>query len=223
MTSPSDRHRHADLRAEIVASLTPVTPLARPSRRVWILIPLGVVAAATTPLVSGIRQDLLGSSMMVTWGLTGLQALLGIWILSLAFREAVPGENLSRRALLAASVLSLAVLAGVTAATNALSPTVIPHGSEFRYWIECVAGPLVVGVPFMLAATLLAVRAFPTRPALTGALCGLSAGILSDAGWRLGCFVSSPGHVVNSHDLAIVMLAAFGSLLAVVADSRRWR
>ncbi len=161
-------------------------------------------------------------SPLVTWGLTGLQALLGMWILALGFRESVPGENLSRGSIGIAVALTVLLLVGVTVTTNRSSPTVIPAGLEFQFWIECVYGPMVLGVPFMLVATLLAARAFPTRPAVTGALCGLSAGIVSDAGWRLGCFVSSPGHVLTSHDVAIVLLAASGSLLAVVLDSGRW-
>lgn len=222
MTSPSGSDRR-DLRAEILSGLTPVRPLATPMRRMTRLLPIGLIVAATTPMLGGIRQDLTAASPFITWGLTATQALVGLWILGLAFRESVPGENLSTRAIALASALSLAVLLGVTLLTNAISPTVVPAGSEFKFWIECVLGPLVLGVPFMLIATLLAMRAFPTRPALTGALCGLSAGLLSDAGWRLGCFVSAPGHVIDSHDLSIVSLVVVGSLLAVVTDGRRWR
>ena len=212
-----------DLRSRIAGSLTPVRPLPRPSRRVWMLLPLGLIVATLTPIINGLRPDLASVSPLITWGLTAVQALLGIWILALGFRESVPGENLSRAAVATAIALSAAVLIGITLVTNAVSPTGIPAGREFSWWIECVYGPLMLGVPFMLVATLLAVRAFPTRPALTGALCGLSAGILSDAGWRLGCFVSSPGHVVNSHDLAIFILVGAGALLAVAVDWRRWR
>ena len=55
-------------------------------------------------------------------------------------------------------------------------------GREWQYWVECVVWPMALGAPFMVLATLMAVRAFPTRPAIAGALCGLSAGVLSDAG-----------------------------------------
>jgi hypothetical protein len=82
---------------------------------------------------------------------------------------------------------------------------------------------MVIGAPFMILATLMAVRAFPTRPAIAGALCGMSAGILSDAGWRLSCWISEPAHVIGSHGLAVLGLAVAGSLLALVADLPRWR
>jgi len=54
-------------------------------------------------------------------------------------------------------------------------------------------------------------------------LCGLSAGVLSDAGWRLSCWISDPAHIIESHGLALLSLTAAGSLLAVICDLRRWR
>jgi hypothetical protein len=69
---------------------------------------------------------------------------------------------------------------------------------------------------------MMVVRAFPTRPAIAGGLCGLSAGVLSDAGWRLSCWISNPSHILESHGLALLALTAAGSLLAVAADGARW-
>jgi hypothetical protein len=117
----------------------------------------------------------------------------------------------------------LSLVLGVTALTNAASPTTVPPGREWRYWGECVIWPMAAGAPFMLLTTLMAVRAFPTRPAVAGALCGLSAGILSDAGWRLTCWISAPTHALASHGVAIVGMAVTGALLAVAADLPRWK
>jgi hypothetical protein len=111
----------------------------------------------------------------------------------------------------------------VTGLTNAASATVVPPGRAWQYWLECVLWPIGIGAPFVIVATLMAVRAFPTRPVIAGGLCGLSAGILSDAGWRLSCWISEPSHVVGSHGIAVLGLMAAGSLLAVVADAPRWR
>ena len=139
------------------------------------------------------------------------------------FREAVPGRNVSSRALTFAATLSALLVVAITIVTNAASPTIVPVGRGLRYWMECVAGPMAIGAPFMTVATLMALRAFPTRPAIAGALCGASAGILADAGWRLACWISAPSHIIGSHGLAILGLAAAGSLLAVAADRPRWR
>jgi hypothetical protein len=148
--------------------------------------------------------------------------LLGLWLLALGFREAVPGRNVSQRALSVAVVLTVMLVVGITALTNAASPTIVPAGRAWRYWTECVIWPMAVGAPFMVLTTLMAVRAFPTRPVIAGALCGLSAGILSDAGWRLTCWISAPTHALASHGLAIIGMAVAGALLAVATDLPRW-
>jgi hypothetical protein len=210
-------------REQIVGSLTPVRPLATSSRRTWMLVPLGLLLAATAPLLTGPRGDLGAYAPLLTWGITGLQSLLGLWLLALGFREAVPGRNVSWRALTLASVLTTSLVLGVTFLTNAASATVVPTGRAWQYWAECVVWPMAIGAPFMIVATLMAVRAFPTRPAIAGALCGMSAGILSDAGWRLSCWISEPAHIIESHGLAVLGLAAAGALLAVAADFPRWR
>jgi hypothetical protein len=210
-------------RDQIVNTIVPVRPLARPSRRVWMLVPLGLLLAATAPLLNGSRGDLDPYSPLLTWGITALQSLIGLWLLALGFREAVPGRNVSRRALTLASVLTVSLVVAITLLTNAVSATVVPAGREWRDWVECVIWPAAIGAPFMVVATLMVVRAFPTRPAIAGALCGLSAGVLSDAGWRLSCWISDPAHIIESHGLAMLSLAGAGSILAVVADAPRWR
>ena len=210
-------------REQIAGSLTPVRPLAAPSRRVWTLVPVGVVLAVTAPLVHGLRGDLGTYTPLLAWGITALQTLLGLWVLALGFREAVPGRNVSWRVLAIASALAASVVVGVTLLTNAASATVVPVGRELEYWSECVVWPMAIGAPFVILATLMAAKAFPTRPAIAGALCGTAAGILSDAGWRLSCWISEPAHVVGSHGLAILGLAAAGSILAVAIDLPRWQ
>jgi hypothetical protein len=210
-------------REQIAATLTPVRPLAPSSRRAWMLVPLGVLLAVSATLVNGQRGDLDLYTPLVTWGITGLQSLLGLWLLALGFREAVPGRNVSWPALMLAVALTALLTLGVTFITNAASPTLVAAGREWRYWGECVVAPMILGAPFMVLATLMAARAFPTRPAIAGGLCGLSAGILSDAGWRLSCWISEPSHVISSHGLAVIGLAAAGAAIAVVADLPRWR
>lgn len=212
-----------DYRAAIVSNLAPVRPLPSPSRRVWMLVPIGLLVATTAPLLNGSRGDLAAYSPWLTWGATGLQLLFGLWLLALGFREAVPGRNVSTRALALAGLLTAVLVVVITIVTNEASPTVVPAGRELRDWIECVVWPATLGAPFMIVATLMAVRAFPTRPAIAGGLCGLSAGVLSDAGWRLSCWISNPLHVVESHTLALLLLAAAGAVLAVVADGPRWK
>lgn len=125
-----------------------------------------------------------------------MQSLLGLWLLALGFREFVPGRNLSWPALVLAGGLTAALVLGSTVLTNAASPTIVRSGLRWQYWTECVIGPTLIGAPFMIVATLMAARAFPTRPAIAGALCGMSAGILSDAAG--GSVAGSPGRLTSS-------------------------
>lgn len=214
-------------RETIAGDIAPVRPLPKPSRRVWLLVPVGLMLAATAPFINGMRGDLLALpyayAPLLTWGATGLQAMLGLWLLALGFREAVPGRNISASSLAVAATLTVTLVSAITLTTNAASATVIPPGDEFRDWLECVVWPAALGSPFMVIATLMAARAFPTRPAIAGALCGLSAGVLSDAGWRLSCWISDPVHLAESHVLAILLLGAAGAFLAIVLDFRHWR
>jgi hypothetical protein len=210
-------------REQIVSTLAPVRPLPKPSHRVWTLVPLGLLLAAAGPLLLGSRGDLEGYSPLLKWGATGVQSLLGLWLLALGFREAVPGRNVSRRALVLAGTLTALLVITITVLTNIVSPSVVPAGREWKDWTECVIWPTALGAPFMIVATLMAVRAFPTRPAIAGGLCGLSAGVLSDAGWRLACWFSDPVHIFDAHGLAMLSLAIAGALLAVAADAPRWR
>ncbi|HUQ88064.1 MAG TPA: NrsF family protein, partial [Vicinamibacterales bacterium] len=60
----------------------------------------------------------------------------------------------------------------------------------------------------------LAARAYPTRPAIAGALLGLGAGLMADAGWRIFCHFSEPAHVLSAHLAAVLMSTLIGSLAA---------
>jgi hypothetical protein len=80
----------------------------------------------------------------------------------------------------------------------------------------CLGGSLATAMPAIALAGVLAARAYPTRPALAGALLGLGAGLMADAGWRLFCHFSEPDHVLPAHLGAIVAAALAGSALVAV-------
>jgi hypothetical protein len=63
--------------------------------------------------------------------------------------------------------------------------------------------------------SVLAARAYPTRPALAGALIGLGAGLIADAGWRIFCHFSEPAHVLSAHLAAVVISAVIGAVVSV--------
>ena len=85
----------------------------------------------------------------------------------------------------------------VTILTYAIEPTPMPPGMALQYWVERVKWPMTIAAPMLLVASVLAMRAFPTRPGLVGALCGLSAGVLADSGWRLACEGADTSHEIG--------------------------
>jgi hypothetical protein len=170
----------------------------------------------------GPQPDWAGPGFASTVALSALQWIAGVLLLGLALREAVPGRAAGR-------AISLAALGGVIvllvlnlASKDAVAAAIVPSGREWRFWAICLRGPVLLASPVLILGSMLAARAFPTRPAWAGALAGLAAGVLIDAGWRLGCFVTEPSHVVGAHWLAIAVSSALGAVFVRLADATRW-
>lgn len=199
----------------------PIRPLAPPWQRALLLAPLGALLVLAVPAYWGWRANLESLGGTLAYWLSGLQAVVGLWILGAAFREAVPGRALSRRALVATGIGAPLLLLGITLVTAGAAPHPVPAGAWLRFFRECYGVAALSGVPLVAAAGWLTSRALPTRPALAGALYGLGAGLVSDAGMRLFCWVSDPGHVLASHGAAIVTFMALGAAVATALDRRR--
>lgn len=112
-------------------------------------------------------------------------------------------------------------MVGVTFASWQASPERLPR-EWWLVWGVRFAGSAATALPVVALASVLAARAYPTRPAVAGALLGLGAGLMADAGWRIFCHFSEPSHVLAADLAAAVMSAAIGSLLSVrLARPRR--
>jgi hypothetical protein len=205
------------VRQAVAHDLKPVRPLWSPGRRLLLLIPVAIVAAGYSPAIAT-RDDLGQLGAWAAWGLSAVQWTIGLLILGVALRAAVPGRGVSRRFLIATLAAAPVTILTVTAITYAIEPSGVPPGMALSFWWYCVRGPVIIAAPVFLVTSVLAMRAYPTRPALVGALCGFAAGLLADSGWRLFCDVSSPGHVLLSHGLATVLMAGFGAVAAAVVD-----
>jgi hypothetical protein len=160
--------------------------------------------------------SLLGSS--AAWGLSAVQSLAGLLIAAAALREAVPGRELSRWAILTAAGAASALFLGLTFATESLAPQGAPPDAVARYLWECFWMAASSSVAPLAAAGWLTARAMPTRPAIAGAIYGLGAGLMTDAGVRLFCRVSSPAHVILAHGGAILFLVLAGAAASTVIE-----
>ena len=206
----------AELRALIARDLRPLTPLPAPVRRSLRLVPIAVALLFAAVVIFGLRRDAGRMGVLLTWGASTLQMILGLVLIVAALREAVPGTTLPRRVVGIAFGSAVIAVFTITFMTWATSPTMIAPGFVTYVWGICLTGTLVSALPVLAMAGWLAARAFPLRPRLAGALYGVGAGLIADAGWRLFCHFSHPAHVLGAHALGIVATGLLGMVAATL-------
>jgi hypothetical protein len=209
------------LRRELAADLKPVTPLAAPWVRVLWSLPLGVVLSGGTLIYFGMRPDFEGLSDLMTWVPVLLQAALGLAVLTLALHETVPGMRIARPVVFAVCTGALAVHLAANIILWLRDP--MGYGEFLASFWDCFRYEFLLGVPFLTLVTYLSAKALPARPQVIGALAGMGAGVLSDASWRMVCYVSVPSHFLTAHLGGIVVLGATGYLLGAWFESRQLR
>ena len=212
-----------ELLRAIEGDLRPVRPLAPPWLRALVLLPLGFAILVGLPWFWGFRSNLALLDPIVAWGLSALQTLAGLAIVGAALREGIPGRKLSPAALLATLGAALALLALVTWLTEVEAPVAVPPAVRIRYIWECLGVATVSGIPALAAASWLAWRSMPNRPWIAGALYGLGAGLITDAGMRLFCRVSESAHVAWSHFGGIACLMVAGAAISRLFDAIQGR
>jgi len=204
----------ARLREAIAADLRPVRPLLAASKRAVLVGLLGVGLLVAVPAWYAMRSDGAALGASLTWGASLLQVGFGLVLAVVALRLVVPGRGTGSRA---AAVL-LAIGVGTTVVVTLLTWWASPTTMSARVWLRftglCFQYTVRDGLPVLLLLLVLAARGALWRPALTGTIAGLAAGLISDAGWRLVCGVSDPGHVLAGHVGGAVALMILGTILA---------
>ncbi len=210
-----------DLRAAIAADLRPTRPLPAPSRRSLAVLPVAIAILVGIPVLHRFRYDLALIGVTRAWVLSFAQSIAGISLVALGLRESVPGREIPRRTLtlaIGAGLLLPVLILAITAQASFL-------GSRPGLWwidsIICFRVSALGAAPALLMSAALAARAYPLRPAVAGALYGLGSGLIADAGLRLYCEYSVPGHVLIAHGGAIVLSTIAGMAVAVLLARRR--
>ena len=88
----------AALFSAVKRDLRPVRPLASPARRALALVPVAIVLLVGMPIFWAWQTQGVIAPWS-SWGLSALETALSLVILAAGFREAVPGRELSARAL----------------------------------------------------------------------------------------------------------------------------
>jgi hypothetical protein len=200
----------ADLRRAVAESCTPVHPLADPVRRAWALAPCALLLGVIVMAVWGLRGDYREVGVWRLWGASSVQIVLAIAVAAAVAAESMPGRLRPMTAHLILAGAAVVLFLAATLLTNAASHTVVPAPFKAPYFWICLTHPLLLGLPALAVLGIMAGRGLTSRPLVSGALAGLSAGLVSDASWRLYCHVSDPGHVLVAHAGAIVALTAIG-------------
>ena len=203
----------AQLRARLAAEYHPVRPLRSPWARALLVVPLAIVALIAAPVAFDVRPAA-NLGWLGVWGLSIAQSMIGLLVVGAALRESIPGRDWSRGALALWLAIPILIVVGVTLTSWEASPVLL----RGQWWFVagvCFAGSAATALPAVAFASILAARAYPTRPAVAGALLGLGAGLMADAGWRIFCHFSEPAHVLSAHLAAVIMSTIVGSLVAV--------
>jgi hypothetical protein len=175
-------------------------------------VPFAILSLVAARAFFELRVDAPRLGWSGTWGLSLAQVVVGLALVVAALREAVPGRGWNRIVAAGWLVLPLLLIVGVTYASWDLSPIRL-RSQWFLVSGMCLVGSAVSALPAVALASILAARAYPTRPLLTGALLGLGAGLMADAGWRLFCHFSEPAHVLAAHLGGVVVSVVVGSAL----------
>lgn len=210
---------------------TPVKPMRSPWQRALVVAVwcVGIMLAAPwmpmpwMPHHEGMRgdHDVLGSIML--WGPAVFQLLVGLGLVHLALREAVPGLGLPRRVLVAAVTVAILIQLGVAYATWSVSPGPAYEAGHFWAGTVCARSEALLGFPALVLTIVLALRAYPVRPDRAGLLGGLGAGLFADGIQHLKCAMSDPRHVIVWHLGGMLGLALLGWIAGHVIGALRAR
>jgi hypothetical protein len=204
----------AQLRARLAAEYAPVAALRSPLVRTMAIVPLAMLALFAASSWFEVRPDAHRLGWVGVWGLSIVQCAIGLAVVSAALRESIPGRGWSAVAIALWLAIPVCAVVAVTFVSWETSPVFLRR----EWWLVgglCFAGSAATALPVVALASVLAARAYPTRPALSGLLLGLGGGLIADAGWRIFCHFSEPAHVLSAHLAAVVMSAAIGSLVSV--------
>jgi hypothetical protein len=211
----------AALRAQIAADYAPVHPLPRPLLRVRAVVPFALLSLFAAQAFFQLRVDAPRLGWSGTWGISAAQVLVGLAVIAAALREAVPGRGWTPLGAALWLTVPLMFVVGVSFASWELSPVQLRS-----QWLlvsgMCLVGSAASALPVAVLAGVLAARAYVTRPRIAGALAGLGAGLMADAGWRLFCHFSEPAHVLAAHLGGVLVSTIIGAALVVrLAAGRR--
>lgn len=213
------------LRRSISDDLVPVRPLPP----AWIrTLQAAAVAAIGLALVIFVfklspRPDMEQLPMWLSWGCTALQLGIGVLLLGMALREAVPGQGvpIGTVALGVGTAVLIQILVGIaTWMHSAGMPLEKGHGLSAG--ISCTTHDVAMALPALLVTLWLVFRALPLRPSIAGLLGGAGAAVTADAITHILCPMSDLRHVLVWHTGALIGLMLVGWLTGKLWERKQF-
>jgi len=211
------------LRRTVSSDLRPVKPLSPVWQRWLVVVVVATVVCAAALAIFPVRSDLAEIPLWLSWGCSFLELGMGLVLVCLALREAVPGNSPPGGAamLFVGSGVVLQVLVGL--ATWMHSQGMPLTGDGLARGMGCLQHDSAMALPVFAVTLWLVFRALPMRAPMAGLLGGAGAAIGADAVLHLLCPFSAPGHVLVWHTGAIALFAAGGWMVGKAWESLRWR
>ncbi len=213
------------LRQIISDDLAPVRPLSPAWMRT--LYAVAVAAAGLAIVVAAfkltIRPDIEQLPMWLSWGCTALQLIVGVVLVGMALREAVPGSGVPAGAVALALSTGVVMQILVGIATWMHSPGMpLMQGHGFKAGVTCSTHDLALALPALAITLWLVFRALPLRPSIAGLLGGTGAAVTADAINHILCPMSDLRHVLVWHTGMLFGLMIVGWVAGKVWERNRF-
>ncbi len=198
------------LRVRIARELRPVRPIHPPWLRTVMVASLVLVVTAGALTVLSLRADLRLIPTWLSWGGSWLELVLGVVLIAMALREAVPGRAVPAGIawpIMGGGVV-LEILVGVV--TRLYSPGAPPAGGWALAGITCLSHDTLFALPVFVLTSWLVFRAWPLRAPMAGLLGGGGAALGANGVIHLLCPITSLSHVLVWHTGAVLGFMAIG-------------
>jgi len=213
------------LRRSIADDLGPVRPLPPAWMRTLQAAAVAAIGLALVIFVFKLspRPDMEQLPMWLSWGCTVLQLGVGVLLLGMALREAVPGQGvpIGAVALGVGTAVLIQILVGIATWMHSTGMP-LEKGHGLSAGITCTTHDVAMALPALLVTLWLVFRALPLRPSIAGLLGGAGAAVTADAITHILCPMSDLRHVLVWHTGALIGLMLVGWIAGKLWERNRF-
>jgi hypothetical protein len=211
------------LREALGNEIEPVRPLSPAWRRTLVVTAVATGVTVVALATFSLRFDLDQIPLWLGWGASMLELLVGLLIIGLALREAIPGAGVPAGTA-RLSVATAVVLQMVVGLTTWMHSAGMPMGDDWMSKsVMCLKSDTSLVLPIFAVTFWLVFRALPLRAPMAGLLGGGGAALAGDAINHLLCPMSDLRHVLMWHTGALLGFMAIGAVFGWLWQRFRWR